>query len=112
MQPCCVTTSVNKAGGNANRKKWCLFVGFAAVYAKKATNFELKRCACQNFDCTRLHPPPSPCQTVLLIFTARLLAERRKARGMNLNYPESLALNSAAVMKGARDGKTVAQLIS
>jgi urease subunit beta len=46
----------------------------------------------------------------LLIFTAALLAERRKARGLKLNYPEALALISAAVMEGARDGKTVAQL--
>ncbi|WP_066271736.1 urease subunit gamma [Hydrogenophaga palleronii] len=48
----------------------------------------------------------------LLIFTAALLAERRKARGLKLNYPESVALISAAVMEGARDGKTVAQLMS
>jgi urease subunit gamma len=48
----------------------------------------------------------------LLLFTAALLAERRKARGLLLNYPESLALISAAVMEGARDGKTVAQLMS
>ena len=48
----------------------------------------------------------------LLIFTAALLAERRKARGLKLNYPESLAFISAAVMEGARDGKTVAQLMS
>ena len=48
----------------------------------------------------------------LLIFTAALLAERRKARGLKLNYPESVALISAFVMEGARDGKTVAQLMS
>jgi len=48
----------------------------------------------------------------LLIFTAALLAERRKGRGLKLNYPESVALISAAVMEGARDGKTVAQLMS
>jgi urease subunit gamma len=48
----------------------------------------------------------------LLLFTAALLAERRKARGLKLNYPEALALISAAVMEGARDGKTVAQLMS
>ena len=48
----------------------------------------------------------------LLIFTAALLAERRRARGLKLNYPESIALISAAVMEGARDGKTVAQLLS
>ncbi len=48
----------------------------------------------------------------LLIFTAGLLAERRKARGLKLNYPEAIALISAAVMEGARDGKTVAQLMS
>ena len=48
----------------------------------------------------------------LLIFTAALLAERRKARGLKLNYPEAVALISAAVMEGARDGLTVAQLMS
>ena len=48
----------------------------------------------------------------LLIFTAALLAERRKARGIKLNYPEAVALISAFVMEGARDGKTVAQLMS
>jgi urease subunit gamma len=48
----------------------------------------------------------------LLLFTAALLAERRKARGLKLNYPEALALISAAVMEGARDGKSVAQLMS
>jgi urease subunit gamma len=48
----------------------------------------------------------------LLLFTAALLAERRKARGLRLNYPEAMALISAAVMEGARDGKSVAQLMS
>ena len=48
----------------------------------------------------------------LLLFTAALLAERRKARGLKLNYPEAVALISAAVVEGARDGKTVAQLMS
>lgn len=48
----------------------------------------------------------------LLIFTAALLAERRQARGLKLNYPEAVALISAFVMEGARDGKTVAQLMS
>ena len=48
----------------------------------------------------------------LLIFTAALLAERRKARGLKLNYPESLALVSAPGVEGGRDGKTVAQLMS
>jgi urease subunit gamma len=48
----------------------------------------------------------------LLIFTAGLLAERRLARGLKLNYPEAVALISAAIMEGARDGKTVAQLMS
>jgi urease subunit gamma len=48
----------------------------------------------------------------LLIFTAALLAERRKARGLKLNYPEAMAFISAAVMEGARDGKSVAQLMS
>jgi urease subunit gamma len=48
----------------------------------------------------------------LLIFTAALLAERRMARGLKLNYPETVAYLSAAVMEGARDGKSVAQLMS
>ena len=48
----------------------------------------------------------------LLIFTAALLAERRLARGVKLNYPESIALISAAIMEGARDGRTVAELMS
>lgn len=48
----------------------------------------------------------------LLIFTAALLAERRKARGLKLNYPEAVAFISAAIMEGARDGRTVAELMS
>lgn len=48
----------------------------------------------------------------LLIFTAALLAERRRARGLKLNYPEAIAFISAAIMEGARDGKTVASLMS
>jgi urease subunit gamma len=48
----------------------------------------------------------------LLLFTAALLAERRKARGLKLNYPEAVAFISAAVMEGARDGRTVAELMS
>lgn len=48
----------------------------------------------------------------LLLFTAALVAERRKDRGLKLNYPEAVALISAAVMEGARDGKTVAELMS
>ena len=48
----------------------------------------------------------------LLIFTAGLLAERRLARGLKLNYTEAVALISAAIMEGARDGKSVAQLMS
>ena len=48
----------------------------------------------------------------LLIFTAALLAERRKARGLKLNYPEAVAYISAQVLEGARDGKTVAELMA
>lgn len=48
----------------------------------------------------------------LLLFTAALLAERRRARGLKLNYPEAIALISAAVMEGARDGRSVAELMS
>lgn len=47
----------------------------------------------------------------LMIFTAGLLAERRKARGLKLNYPEAVALISAAIMEGARDGKSVSELM-
>ncbi len=47
----------------------------------------------------------------LLIFTAALVAERRKARGLKLNYPEAVAFISAAILEGARDGRTVAELM-
>ncbi len=47
----------------------------------------------------------------LLIFTAALVAERRKARGVKLNYPEAVAFISAAIMEGARDGRTVSDLM-
>jgi urease subunit gamma len=48
----------------------------------------------------------------LLIFTAGLVAERRKARGLKLNYPEAVALISAALLEGARDGRSVQELMS
>ena len=48
----------------------------------------------------------------LLLFTAALLAERRKARGLKLNVPEAVAYISAAILEGARDGRTVAELMS
>lgn len=48
----------------------------------------------------------------LLLFTAGLLAERRKARGLKLNYPEAVAYISAAILEGARDGRTVAEMMS
>jgi urease subunit gamma len=48
----------------------------------------------------------------LLIFTAALLAERRRARGLKLNHPEAVALLSAAILEGARDGRSVAELMS
>lgn len=47
----------------------------------------------------------------LLIFTAALLAERRRARGLRLNHPEAVAFITAAVLEGARDGRTVAELM-
>ena len=47
----------------------------------------------------------------LLLFTAGLLAERRKGRGLKLNYPEAVAFISCAVLEGARDGRTVAELM-
>jgi urease subunit gamma len=48
----------------------------------------------------------------LLIFTAALLAERRRARGLKLNYPEAVAFITAALLEGARDGRTVAELMA
>lgn len=48
----------------------------------------------------------------LLIFTAGLLAERRKAKGLKLNYPEAVALITCAILEGAREGRTVAELMS
>ena len=48
----------------------------------------------------------------LLVFTAGLLAERRRARGLLLNYPEAVALITCAILEGARDGRTVAELMS
>jgi urease subunit gamma len=48
----------------------------------------------------------------LLLFTAALLAERRKARGLKLNYPEAVAYISAAILEGARDGRSVAEMMS
>lgn len=47
----------------------------------------------------------------LLLFTAALLAERRKAKGLKLNYPEAVALISAEIMEGAREGRSVAELM-
>ncbi|RKT43716.1 urease subunit gamma [Thiocapsa rosea] len=47
----------------------------------------------------------------LLLFTAGLLAERRRARGVRLNYPEAIAYISCAILEGARDGRTVAELM-
>ena len=47
----------------------------------------------------------------LLIFTAALVAERRKARGLKLNYPEAVAFIAAGILEGARDGRTVAELM-
>lgn len=48
----------------------------------------------------------------LLLFTAALLAERRRARGLKLNYPEAVAMISFAIIEGARDGRTVAELMA
>lgn len=48
----------------------------------------------------------------LLIFTAALVAERRKARGLKLNHPEAVAFISAALLEGARDGRSVSELMS
>lgn len=48
----------------------------------------------------------------LLLFTAALLAERRKEKGIKLNYPEAVAYISAAILEGAREGKTVAELMN
>ena len=48
----------------------------------------------------------------LLIFTAGMVAERRKARGLKLNYPETIAYISAAILEGARDGRSVSELMT
>ncbi|WP_299186783.1 urease subunit gamma [uncultured Psychrobacter sp.] len=48
----------------------------------------------------------------LLLFTAGLLAERLRAKGLKLNYPEAIALISCAIMEGAREGRTVAEMMS
>jgi urease subunit gamma len=48
----------------------------------------------------------------LLVFTAALVAERRRARGLKLNYPEAVAFISAALLEGARDGRSVSELMS
>jgi len=48
----------------------------------------------------------------LLLFTAALLAERRKAKGLKLNYPEAVALISAEIMEGAREGRAVAEMMT
>ncbi|ABE74661.1 MULTISPECIES: urease subunit gamma [Psychrobacter] len=47
----------------------------------------------------------------LMLFTAGLLAERRKAKGLKLNYPEAIALISCEIMEGAREGRTVAEMM-
>lgn len=60
-------------------------------------------------DC--LHETDSREKDKLLIFTAALLAERRRARGLKLNYPEAVAFITAALMEAARDGKTVAEVM-
>src|SRR5215203_1999131 len=51
-------------------------------------------------------------QEKLMIFTAGEVARRRRERGLKLNYPEAVALISAELLEGARDGKSVAQLMS
>jgi urease subunit gamma len=61
--------------------------------------------------CTTMELTPRE-KDKLLLFTAALVAERRRARGLKLNYPEAVALISAAIMEGARDGKSVAALMS
>lgn len=48
----------------------------------------------------------------LMLFTAGLLAERRKAKGLKLNYPEAIALITCAIMEGAREGRTVAEMMA
>jgi urease subunit gamma len=51
-------------------------------------------------------------QDKLTIFTVGLLAERRRNKGLKLNYPEAIAFISAAILEGAREGRTVAELMS
>ena len=85
------------------------FCEFCVPSAPSAFVFAFWPGTCNNAPAMELTPRE---KDKLLLFTAALLAERRKARGLKLNYPEALALISAAVMEGARDGRTVAQLMS
>lgn len=75
-------------------------------YRRESGKHEVAQNAYEN--CMELTPRE---KDKLLIFTAALLAERRKGRGLKLNYPEAIAYISAAIMEGARDGKTVAELM-
>jgi urease subunit gamma len=113
----------------------CTFLALYTVFTSKKVILGTDLMRCTRTNCSRFSAPLSSAGTIvaaqyinnietitmeltprekdkLLLFTAALLAERRKARGLKLNYPEAIAFISAAVMEGARDGKTVAQLMS
>src|SRR5215470_3058929 len=76
-----------------------------------------KSCGCQSGSCN-LHKKEHTVQLTpreqekLLIVVAADLARRRQARGLKLNYPESIAIITYEIFEGARDGKSVAELMS
>jgi urease accessory protein len=96
----------------------------ARAASARGERFRAPGVSCENTCSERLLAPPVSGQPEepmelsprekdkLLIFTAALLAERRKARGLKLNYPEAVAYVTAAILEGARDGRTVAELMS
>jgi urease subunit gamma len=92
-----------RAYGNHTQNRKCVKASQGTFFASQSRNLKNQK--------TVMELTPRE-KDKLLIFTAALLAERRKARGLKLNYPEAIALISATVMEGARDGKTVAQLMS
>ena len=102
-----LTSNIETANSNARTD------GNRSARIQVAPTLPTSTCTAQHAEpeSTRMELTPRE-KDKLLVFTASLLAERRRARGLKLNYPEAVALISAAVMEGARDGKTVAQLMS
>ena len=92
---------------------WCMRGKSACLWCRRMETQHGKRAWPWHVPCFAVCMELTPREKdKLLIFTAALLAERRMARGLKLNYPEAVALISAFVMEGARDGRTVAQLMS